>query len=169
MPINPIKCQLQVERIETNHGFSIVQTNIINIPISFNYSIHIIDLPQIYKTLQEIDTFTSELNDTYLVSILKLEIQKLNDKLITLNINTHSRQKRGLINLIGTINKWIGGTMDDEDRQLINEHCIITDTNNHNIIENTNQQIHINTNFNESISKLRDNIISDRITFKEMN
>lgn len=58
--------------------------------------------------------------------------------------------------------------MDDEDRQLIKEHFRIVEINNHNIITNVNQQIHINTNFNDSINTLKNAIIQDRLNFKEI-
>lgn len=94
--------------------------------------------------------------------ILIKEIDKIDDKLLTLANGHHTIQKRGLFNFLGTINKWITGTMDDEDRQIINQHLEIIGTKNHNLISNMNQQVQINDNFNTSITKLLNSIKEDR-------
>lgn len=169
--ISPIRTQttpLHIERIETNDGFSVIQTETTHIPTTFNYSLHIIELTELTNILHEIQISWKEINSSHLTTLLKYDIDQIENKLLTLNINTIPRKKRGIINAIGTVNKWIGGTMDDEDRQLINEHLRTIEINNHNIITNVNQQIHINTNFNNSINTLKNAILQDRLNFKEM-
>lgn len=71
------------------------------------------------------------------------EVQLLKSKIKTITFSTHKRNKRGLINGVGTLYKWLFGTMDDIDRQEIVQHFEIIDTNNHNAINNLNKQIHI--------------------------
>lgn len=158
--------QLHVERIESNNGFTIIQTDIMTIPVTFNYTLHVVELNDLENLLISITQSISELNNTQWSAPLDLDVQKIQDKLLTLHTNPHSINKRGLFNAIGTINKWICGTMDDEDRQLVNEHFQITDTNNHEIINTMNQQIHINANFNTSINTLKDTIEKDREMIK---
>lgn len=68
----------------------------------------------------------------------------LTDKLLTLGNGHHSIHKRGAINMIGTINKWISGSMDDEGRQIINDSLETIIANNHNLIKNMNTHIKIN-------------------------
>lgn len=153
--------QLQVEKIESNNGYTIIQQDQILIPETFNYSLHVIDLNQIEEIINQLTISVSLLPKNLTYPLLK-SINNLNIKLTTLGNGHHTINKRGLINFLGTISKWITGTMDDEDRQLINNHLNSIDNNNLNIIKNINNQIKINDNFNKSINKLVDVIEEDR-------
>lgn len=86
--------------------------------------------------------------------ILQAELLEARNKLMTL-VPTKTRQKRGLINAIGTISKWTFGTMDDYDRQTIQKHFLQTD-------ETLNQQIHINDHFNLAIEQIKNIVKNDR-------
>lgn len=152
--------------MESNNGYTIVQQENILIPESYNYSLHVIDLNQINEIINHLTTNILLLPTNFSNPLLKA-IDKLNDKLVTLGNGHHSLQKRGLVNFLGTISKWITGTMDDEDRQVINAHLNNIDTNNHNIIMNVNNQIKINDNFNTSINKLVNIIEEDRKIIKD--
>lgn len=76
-------------------------------------------------------------------------------KIITLkskaDILIAHRQKRGLINIVGQASKWLFGTMDDKDRDEINEHIQELESNSQNLINGLNKQIKINDYFNETI------------------
>lgn len=159
--IQPITALLQVERIETNGGYTIIQEDQVLITKNFFYSLHVIDLKQIEEVINQILISVSLLPEDIQPTLMEAT-NILKDRLITLGNGYHSIQKRGLFNFVGTINKWITGTMDEEDRQLINQHFETTDTNNHNIITNMNEQIQINNNFNTSINKLLNTIEEDR-------
>lgn len=162
MLIIPVHTELHVERIETNDGFAVIQTDMIKIPTTYNYSLHIIDPTELDHILLETENIVNNLTDINIRNNLYSHIKFLKDKILTLKINSFKRTKRGLFNFIGTINKWIAGTMDDDDRQYINDHLTVTDINNHNIINTVNQQIEINNSFNRSIYTLKDNIDNDR-------
>lgn len=153
--------QMQVEKIEDNSGFTIINEEQIMIPNSFNYSLHIIDLEKFSEILDELKKSAIFLSVSKDSSITK-SIEQIEDKLKTLSSSHHSIKKRGLFNVVGTINKWISGTMDDEDRKNINKHLEVNEKNNHGLIQNMNKQIEINDNFNSSIHKLLHNIQDDR-------
>lgn len=91
---------------------------------------------------------------------LYTETKIIKSKLRT--IQKPNRQKRGLINIVGSAQKWLFGTMDDTDRQDILEHLQITDKNNHNIIQNFNKQIKINNYYNKTLADLKILIENDR-------
>ena len=98
-------------------------------------------------------------------NLLQLELMEARNKLMTL-IPKQTRQRRGLINGIGSMSKWLFGTMDEEDRQNIQNHLF----NINNIIENNNQQILINDYFNDTLNHLKLVISNDRKTIeKEIN
>lgn len=159
--LQPTMAQLHIEKIESNTGYTIVQETQILIPKTYNYSLHIIELDQIDKLIKGLKTSASLLPEVLSYSLIR-DIDKLQYKLLTLGYEHQTKQKRGLINFLGKINKWIAGTMDDEDRQMINQHLEIIDTNNHNLITNMNKQIQINENFNTSLNKLFNVIQNDR-------
>ena len=52
--------------------------------------------------------------------------------------------------------------MRSQDRKEIENHLKTIDTNNHNIIKNSNQQVIINKNFNETFTKTKESIAKDR-------
>lgn len=153
--------QLQVDKIETNAGYTIIQDSKIFLPTLYNFSLHIIDLNQIETIITELKTSISIL-PKYLGNPLTMNIDKIEDKLKTISNGHHNINKRGLFNFLGRVNKWISGSMDDEDREIINQHFEITDTNNQQITNNFNEQIKINENFNKSINNLYMSICEDR-------
>ena len=159
--MKPTMTQLQVHKIESNVGFTIIQEGQLPIPTLYNYSLHVIDLTEIDRLITSLTTTISMFPD-FMANELLYEISKLDDKLMTLQDGHHTIHKRGLFNFLGTIDKWVRGTMDDNDRQTINNHLTSIDTNNHNIITTINQQVQLNTNFSISIQKLAKTINSDR-------
>lgn len=153
--------RLQVDRIESNTGYAIIQDSKVLLPTLYNFSLHIIDLNQIETIITELKTSISNLPNN-LGNSLIMNIEKIEDKLKTISNGHHRINKRGLFNVLGRINKWITGTMDDEDRETINQHFEVSDTNNQQITSNLNEQIKINKNFNTSINKLHMSICEDR-------
>lgn len=160
------EAQLHVEKIESNAGYTILKETEIFLPNSYNYSLHIINLTQLENIILNLRStareMTLELIKYSIKSTLFKDIDNLLYKLMTLKDGHHSIHKRGLVNFIGTINKWITGTMDDEDRQLINKHLHTIEQNNENLALNINEQIKINDNFNKTMNKLYNAMLEDR-------
>ena len=166
MTTQPTLTQLQVEKIEVNHGYAILQIDQILIPTSYNYSLHIIDLEQLNNVIEEL--YSNVLLFPPLTSQpLESEVKLLQDKLNTLQNGHHTLQKRGLINAIGSINKWISGSMDDEDRQIINRHLETLGRNNRDLKDVINQQVRINENFNSTLRNLLNKIKQDDKIIRE--
>lgn len=113
--------------------------------------------------LHEIETILDDITDNIILmkienkELLELELLDARNKLMTL-IPKQNRKRRGLINGIGSMTKWLFGTMDDEDRRNIQEHLL----NINEIKENNNQQIVINDYFNITLSHLKMVIKNDR-------
>ncbi len=169
MTIPVITAQLQVEKIESNTGYTIIQDKTSYIPNTYNYSLHIIDTVYLDKSIRELIITSSQIPNENDRDILNNELSNLITKMSTLKFghNTITRKRRGLINAIGTFNKWLTGTMDDEYRNLINQHLDNIENKNLELINDLNDQIRINNNFNTSINILLDTIKNDRLIIQE--
>lgn len=121
--------------------------------------LHMIDPSEITQILKQLEVNIILLNLKNR-EVLNIEINTIKSKLRTIQIS--NRQKRGLINLGGKIQKWLFGTMDDNDRQEILEHLHVIDENSHNSIQNLNKQIKINDSFNKTFLNLKALIEDDR-------
>lgn len=110
--------------------------------------------------IEEIENIINDMTDNIILmkasnkDILQAELLEVRNKLKTL-IPKEKRQKRGLINAIGTISKWTFGTMDDYDRQTIENHFLQTD-------KKMTEQIHVNEHFNLAIEQIKNIVKSDR-------
>lgn len=160
MMIGVSQAHLVINKIVTNNGFIEINRGKVEIVKHYDIIIHDINIQEIETIINQLRTNIISLNlDADKTSILELEIRRIKTKLHTI---VPHRQRRGLINFVGTIHKWLYGTMDNEDRDNIEKHLDIIDANNHNIIQNLNQQVKINNNFNESFERLKDILEKDR-------
>lgn len=153
---------LTVEKIEVESGYT--QIKLQNVDIVWNYDtvFHIVNIDEleIITNLFEANINASSLTEDKKL-VLEHDLRVIRNKLKTL---IPHRQKRGLLNFIGTAHKWLYGTMDNNDREEIEKHLNVIDINDHNLIENSNQQVRINKNFNETFIKLKEAIENDRNT-----
>lgn len=148
-----------IEKIESNLGYAEVKLDTVEIVNKFDIIIHKIYPEELLNITNSLEiTFKSLQSSKYQV-LLANRITRIKNKIKTLIPN---REKRGLCNFCGSVNKWLFGTMDDEDRQNIEEHLSVIDSNNHNIIPNMNQQVKINDNFNKTFVMLKNIIDNDR-------
>lgn len=155
------QAHLIVDKITTNNGYIEINQGQIHIVKNYDLIIHDIIPKEIETIINQLEANILSLQfDPDKISVLDLEIKNLRSKLKTI---TPHRQRRGLLNFIGTIHKWLYGTMDNEDRENIEKHLDVIDINNHNIIKNVNQQVIINKNFNETFEKLKDILEKDRV------
>ena len=91
--------------------------------------------------------------------------QELNRVATIVRTLAPKRSRRGLINIGGSVLNTLWGTMDDTDRQNIEEHERVIDENNRKLIEAMNHQIQINDGFNKSFMKIKEIIENDRRVF----
>lgn len=165
--LSPIMAIMQITEIYSHMGYTVIQDDQILIPDKYNYSLHIIDLDQFRDMIQNIKSNIVLLNNSKSYTFGD-SIRSLEDKLTTLyNDHHYTRSKRGLFNIIGTIDKWITGSMDNEDREIINNHLAAIDSKNDNLIKNNNKQVQINENFQKAILSLTKSINIDKNNIQE--
>lgn len=155
---------MQTSQLPDNNGYIDIKISDVEVVNTTNTVIHIVNVDEILKTLSmlEENVKTVDLSNR---QILLQKVQDIHEKIMTIKPKQH-REKRGLINLIGTAQKWLYGTMDDDDRMEIMEHISVNEENNRNIIKTVNKQIIINGSFNKSIISLKNSIEQDRINIK---
>lgn len=149
---------LTVEKIERQSGYTIIKTNEIEIPKDFQIILHIIDPEEILNLVNHIEKNLPYINEQN-KQVIQHELESLRNKIHTIIPHRH---RRGLFNGIGTLTKWLFGTMDANDRTNIEKYLSTINMNNHNIIDNMNQQIKINDNLQESLNKIKNTIETDR-------
>lgn len=110
--------------------------------------IHVVNLDNIQEIVTKIE---DDLKPDGLTTWLKNKIRSINQKMRILGSR---RQKRGLINPVGTVGKWLFGSMDNEDREEINRHIQNIEQGMQDTIQTVNQQIHINDYFNRTLHLL---------------
>lgn len=143
------QAMLVITPIASNKGFTMINMGEGEIVNQTQTILHIINLDHIMETLDEIKKFEIVKQD--------LEIRK---ECITLYSKIRSiipfkkRTKRGLINIVGTAQKWLFGTMDNNDREEIEEHLRTTDINTQNTVQEVNKQIRINTQLEENMKNI---------------
>lgn len=155
---------LQVHPIPEENGYTKIRIRQVDIVNDTDTILHIINPSELLQICIKL-----ELN----IDLLKIEdkqifyheIRLIKSKLRT--ISRAKREKRGLINVVGRVQNWLFGTMDDSDREEILEHLKITDENSHVSINNLNKQIQINEHYNKSLSDLKLIIESDRTKILE--
>lgn len=154
------KANIQITPINNENGYSVLKifdTEIVN---ETKIVLHIIRPIEINHIIDDLEQNTIGLKSDYR-SIIQSEIITLRTKLRSI-MPLSNRQKRGLLNIVGSAGKWLFGVMDDEDRQNIIGQLDIANGNSHNIIETVNQQVIINNHFNDSINLIRSSILDDR-------
>lgn len=151
---------LTMQQVESMEGFVEIRLEDVQLVKDYDIILHVIKPTKISKLITLLEDSAKNLNWTEKEFELKHEFDILRIKLQTISRHRH---QRGLINIIGTGMKWLYGTMDDNDRQNIEEHLRITDENNHMAISTLNKNIKINEHFNKTITNLANTILSDRI------
>lgn len=130
---------VEITPLQTEIGFIPIEVSQVEIVNNTKIVLHLINPAEILELIsqmeQNIKTITRE--DKY---ELDIEIQTLRSKIGSITPNTRIRQKRGLLNIGGTVQKWLFGVMDDSDRQNILQHLINHQENNHQII-NANKML----------------------------
>ncbi len=144
---------LTTMKLTEQTGFVDIQLRTQDIVKDTDIVVHAINIEEIENIINDI-TDNIILMKTSNKDILQAELLEVRNKLKTL-IPKEKRQKRGLINAIGTISKWTFGTMDDYDRQTIENHFLQTD-------KKMTEQIHVNEHFNLTIEQIKNIVKSDR-------
>lgn len=142
--------KLMITDLNQGNGYTILQLGEIQLIQNYSKILHIFKIEEYLTYINKLESEIMKLNDAY------LQHQIEHSKLQLLSIIPRYRVKRGLINLAGKGLKYLYGTMDDDDRKEIEEKLKINTINNHNLIEQSNKQIKINTHFDEQLKSLTD-------------
>jgi len=105
--INPIKAQ---------NGYLVFKTGSTEIPTNYEYHYLSVNITKTEQTFQDLLKEADEFNDViqirYLVEKLKREIN---------GITIAKRSKRGLFNIVGKVYKYLLGTLDQEDKDKMEQ------------------------------------------------
>lgn len=148
-----------MENIASENGFVEVYMGTTNIVSKYDYIVHVINMEEVVIVMQQFRHNLDIIGESPHQLIAKEQLNEMEDMMHTL---CPRRKARGLVNAGGALMKFVFGTMDEEDRQNMEEHQKILEENNHQLIEELNQQVVINNNFNNSLHTLKDIILADR-------
>lgn len=153
------RSELRVETLDSRDGFTELHTGTTLLVSRYDYIIHMIDLEDVEMIVEQFRHNLNIIGQSPHQIIAKSQLEEMEDAVHTL---LPRRKPRGLVNAGGALMRFVFGTMDEDDRQNVEEHQRILTENNHQLIEGLNQQILINDGFNRSLHTLRAAILTDR-------
>ncbi|XP_046801067.1 uncharacterized protein LOC124418514 [Lucilia cuprina] len=130
----------------------------------YKHLIHIINLDSYADSIQEIEKTISHFETTQFAKIaLKTTKLKLKELITKLNLLTpRNRQKRGLINALGSTIKFITGNMDYEDAEKLNRDIERLLMENGRINNTLNQQLILNTDMIKRFENITNHINNEQ-------
>ncbi|CAD7089016.1 unnamed protein product [Hermetia illucens] len=151
---------LNVFDINEQGGFMILHSDKVDIVSRSSLVVHIVNTTEILELLNNFKINVDRLDRGHKELLLN-ELKNLRHKVKTIIPNA-SREKRGLMNFVGDVSSWLFGTLTENDKQNIEKSLKRIDSNTHNAIKTINEQVIINSKFNETIYQLKNIIKSDR-------
>lgn len=148
---NVLAQEIEVTEIPTGNGFILLRTEALEMIDNYTNIVHAIRISAYSNALELIIENEALKNLSMDHTIINL-IQEIKDKIFELSFR--DREKRGLINLHGKFLKWIGGTMDDDDRVEIESKFNIVDKNLNIIADAVNNQTKINVKFESEMNNV---------------
>jgi len=142
----------EINPIENNQGFILFESGTIQIPITFINLCLTINITQIEETFNNLLNESSQFSNVPQINYL---IQKLNREMSGIRLT--KRNKRGLFNFVGSAHKYLFGTLDEDDRQQIEQQIntlaqsTIQVSNLNHIIDNLNEGIKMINNQSNAI------------------
>lgn len=149
--IAPVSPTLTVQKLESQTGYTIINLGFSEVVEQTQTIVHLIRRNHIEEIIHNVE---NELKQADLSPWIRNKIETIKRKA---GILIAHRQKRGLMNIVGKTSKWLFGTMDAEDEQVIDKQIRLLEANNEQTIEGLNQQIRINDYFNETLRMLTQN------------
>lgn len=166
--------EVKITDISENPGILPFFLHETKIQRSYHTSIHYYDLNELEHKLIIIQEYitknlnfenpnnTLEVDLCHFTKSIKINLnnnfQKLNSILLR---NDRNRRKRGLIDGLGTVIKFISGNLDQKDAEKFNKEIEMLKNTQNNMINKNNQQISLNhdllVNYNDTITKLTNN------------
>lgn len=143
--------KIELTEIPAGNGFILLRTDNLEIINNYTNIIHPINISEYSQALNLIrnnDNFQFFSYDSIIIHL----IDEIENKIY--EFRPQERKKRGLINLHGKFLKWIGGTMDDDDRTEIESKFNVVDKNLNILANAINNQTKINLSFEDEMNKI---------------
>lgn len=180
---------IQVEKLESDNGIILIKRQQTRL-IADQYRIfHKINLTDYYNTLMALSQIQVKISDngykfiTEYFSDLKPQINDLLTKITLLqridNIDPEkahniynfnfNRTRRGLVDPIGGLYKFLFGVMDNDDREEILEHLEVVDKNEKKLASQLNKQIKNNDIFERNLELLKNRTVHIQDQLKQFS
>lgn len=128
----------------------------VRIKTGYDRTLHKININALRDGIKYIEKVTESYKpNEHLEQTLKEKIRIANEKLTSL---IPHRFKRGLVNALGKVVKFIAGNPDSEDLEIIHQSLGVLQTEENKIVRNQIQQIHINDLFKDQINTITNSI-----------
>lgn len=172
MQRDPTRAQrVQIQNLKSNPGilpFKLGNAKIKTASHTFLYYIHLRPLDNQVKSIinhyQKLEKTINSSSLTHRIPLyeaykyLGYEISVVNQKMNSL---FPSRAKRGLINPMGSLIKYITGNLDEDDAKEIHQNILELENSQNNVIKKVNKQIsltnHLMQNFNNTVTTVTNN------------
>jgi len=142
-------------------GYVLQKNEEVKIIESYTKILHVVNITQYHiartMILKNIDQLNLSISDP-LNTIIKNELKDLTHNINLLTHNPRNRQKRGLINIAGKIQKYIIGTMDSEDSEQIYKKLDELDKNSGTITNELNKQVIINNKLIRNLDTIEEHL-----------
>lgn len=132
-------------------------------------------MTKLEQTIVSLDQIDFDFNKKTEVQYLDLQTTHLKNQMLTIHPDIFKRQpekqKRGIINALGSVFKFISGSLDADDGERYDQAIRELQQNQENIIAHFNQQISANKeliqNFQDTMRNISDNfkIVDDTLTY----
>ncbi|XP_055621777.1 uncharacterized protein LOC129781929 [Toxorhynchites rutilus septentrionalis] len=160
---------IQISEITNNAGALILEKGEGRIIAGYSRILHIIELTQFEVSIKFIENVISILPNTngpfsVLIKATLIDVKHLYNNLQPRNI----RSKRS-INFLGSVIKLVTGNLDANDLQIINSNMENLKTTEENLVKQNNNQLKINTRFEDRINFINDQFRSQHNLLKELS
>lgn len=159
-----------MQNLNENNGYIVIKLGKIKIIQDFQKILHIINITEFERNRNEIKNSIDIIgklirNDdpTFLTTVHNFNL--LDAKIH--GLKPHERNKRGLLNVVGKGLKILTGTMDSDDESIIKEKLEILSKTNHDLVNESNKQITINSKISEQIRNISEHINKQQKTITD--
>lgn len=152
-----------------NPGLVAIRLGTARINKDFNKFLHIINLQDYQENIDKIRITLSHIKDkstnNTLLNIIQLKFKELENLFKQVY---PSRVKRGLIDGLGSVIKFITGNMDHEDAMTINKEIELLKLNENIVINENNKQVKINEMMTERFNNISNHINTQQDAINEI-
>lgn len=169
MVLQPCNSQsIEVNEHPIGNGFVLLNTEEIDIIKNYTTVVHIIEIERFQESL---DLINSNIKTKIFHESFFEITQNIENKIFELSEHgNNKRNKRGLANILGSFLNWIGGVMDADDRERLENQFKNTQGNLKLLTENVNNQIIINDKFEKTINDIIEKLnLQSRIMSKQIS